>query len=286
MSTMKKLTKRLILRLQFLGVRFLHMSTMKKLTKRLILRLQFLGLYPVSQPNFFVIGTQKGGTTALHKSLSEHPQIIAPIWRKELHFFEKIDRIDKNEVKRYQREFYPDWIKGKRLSFETTPIYLFREQVPKLIKAYAPSSRLIILLRQPELRALSQWKMARFKHGSENRPFHEVVHDKDSEYVQRGLYAKQILRYLDFFDKQQICIIDSSALLNNPDETLRRIEQFVGVKQGFSPSIKAHIGVKTEEKFTDELNTLRDYYKPHNEELKGLLKAAFELTMSWLEEDS
>jgi len=194
--------------------------------------------------------------------------------------------IDKNEIKRYQREFYPDWIKGNRLSFETTPIYLFREKVPELIKLYAPSSRCIILLRQPELRALSHWKMNRFRLGIENRPFHEVVNDKDSEYVQRGLYAKQILRYLDFFDKQRICIVDSSALLNNPDEMLRRIEQFLGVKQGLSPSIKAHVGVKTEEKFTDELNALRDYYKPYNEELKGLLKAEFELTMSWLVEDS
>ena len=176
--------------------------------KGLIWLLQTSGLYRVSPPNFFVLGTQKGGTTALHYSLSEHPQIIAPICRKELHFFEKIERIDKNEIKRYQREFYPDWIKGNRLSFETTPIYLFREKVPELIKLYAPSSRCIILLRQPELRALSQWKMNRFKFGRENRPFHEVVKNKKSDYVQRGLYAKQILRYMEFFDKKQILIID------------------------------------------------------------------------------
>ena len=92
--TIKKISKRLIPPLQFL--------------KRLIPHLQFLGLYRVSPPNFFVIGTQKGGTTALHQSLSQHPQIIAPIWRKELHFFEKIERIEKNEITRYQREFYPD----------------------------------------------------------------------------------------------------------------------------------------------------------------------------------
>lgn len=79
--------------------------------------LQTLGLYRVSPPNFFIIGTQKGGTTALHLSLSKHPQIIAPIWKKELHFFEHIERIEKNEIERYRREFYPDWIKGKRLSF-------------------------------------------------------------------------------------------------------------------------------------------------------------------------
>ena len=159
-----------------------------------------------------------------------------------------------------------------------------------MIKAYAPSSRLIILLRKPELRALSQWKMLRERHirlfDSEFKSFHEVVNDKDSEYVQRGLYAKQILRYMDFFDKQHICIVDSSALLNNSHETLRRIEQFLGVNQGFSPSIIAHVGVKAEEKFDDELNALRDYYKPYNEELKELLKVEFELTMSWLEEDS
>ena len=265
------------------------MTLLVKLNKPingLIWLLQTLGLYRVSPPNFVVIGTQKGGTTALHKSLSRHPQIIAPIWKKELHFFDGIERIEKNEIARYRREFYPDWIKGKRLSFETTPIYLFRENVPELIKAYAPSSCLIILLRQPELRALSQWKMHRFKHGREDKLFHEVVKDKDSEYVQRGLYAKQILRYMEFFDKKQILIIDSSALLNNTDDTLRRIEQFLDVKPGFAPSIKAHVGVKTEEKFADELEVLRNYYRPYNEELKRLLKDEFDLTMSWLEEGS
>ena len=163
------------------------MTLLIKLKKGVIWTLQVLGLYRVSPPNFFIIGTQKVRTTALHQSLSQHPQIIAPIWKKELHLFiERIERIEKNEIKRYRREFYPDWIKGKRLSFETNPIYLFRENVPELIKAYAPSSRLIILLRQPGLRALSQWKMHRFRHGRLIRPFHEVVKDRESDCVQRG----------------------------------------------------------------------------------------------------
>ena len=76
----------------------------------------------------------------------------------------------------------------------------------------------------------------------------------------------------------------SSALLNDTAYTLRRIELFLDVKPGFSPGIMAHVGVKTEEKFADELKVLRDYYRSYNEELKGLLKDEFDLTMSWLEE--
>ena len=76
----------------------------------------------------------------------------------------------------------------------------------------------------------------------------------------------------------------SSALLNDTAYTLRHIEQFLGINQGLAPSIEAHVGVKTEGNFAEELKVLRNYYRPYNEELKGLLKDEFDLTMSWLEE--
>ena len=37
--------------------------------------------------DFIIAGVQKGGTTALHTFLSQHPQIFLP-QRKELHFFD------------------------------------------------------------------------------------------------------------------------------------------------------------------------------------------------------
>ena len=39
-------------------------------------------------PDFIIVGAQKGGTTALFRLLSKHPQIKPPL-KKEIHFFDK-----------------------------------------------------------------------------------------------------------------------------------------------------------------------------------------------------
>ena len=38
-------------------------------------------------PDFLIVGAQKSGTSSLHAYLEEHPQLVAPPHRKELHFF-------------------------------------------------------------------------------------------------------------------------------------------------------------------------------------------------------
>ena len=39
-------------------------------------------------PNFLGLGTQKGGTTTLHRLLGEHPEVFLPSC-KEVHFFDQ-----------------------------------------------------------------------------------------------------------------------------------------------------------------------------------------------------
>ena len=46
------------------------------------------------EPSFFIIGVQKGGTSALASYLSEHPQIILP-QRKDIYFFNNVLNYEK-----------------------------------------------------------------------------------------------------------------------------------------------------------------------------------------------
>lgn len=160
---------------------------MRILNLRMVRRvLQLLKLYPVREPHFFVIGTQKGGTTALFYSLKSHPDIIAPIRRKEVHFFDTIEELTVSNSRAYQREFYPDWYRNNRMAFDATPKYLYDARCPELIHTYAPDAKLILLLREPVSRAFSHWTMARYKHERESRSFAEIALDLESDYIQRG----------------------------------------------------------------------------------------------------
>lgn len=79
---------------------------MKALDNKSVRRhLQLFRLYPAAEPDFFVLGTQKGGTTALYHSLRSHPNIVAPIRKKELHFFDKTDKLTTSKIKAIVENF-------------------------------------------------------------------------------------------------------------------------------------------------------------------------------------
>ena len=105
-------------------------------------------------PDFLGIGCQKGGTTTLFQMLRKEEDIWMPDC-KEIHFFDK----------KYQRgaEWYRlQFTKAKKQQKcgEITPFYLFHPEVAERIKRHMPNIKLIILLRDPAKRAISQYQHA------------------------------------------------------------------------------------------------------------------------------
>ena len=111
-------------------------------------------------PHFLGLGTQKGGTTSLQKLLEQHPGVYLPPC-KEVHYFS----LHAEEPARWYAEHYRDARRGQRRG-DITPFYLFHPDVPARIRALLPRARMIVLLRDPVERALSQVFHAR-RHGFE-----------------------------------------------------------------------------------------------------------------------
>ena len=110
--------------------------------------------------DFLVCGAQKAGTTALDAILRQHPGVLMPRRRKELHFFDNPGCVlSQRHVARYHSEW--DWAGGARARGEVTPSYMFMPGCVERIKAYSPTVRLIVVLRDPTLRAYSHWQMER-----------------------------------------------------------------------------------------------------------------------------
>ena len=189
-----------------------------------------------AKPHFLGIGTQKGGTSTLYHLLKQHPDIYLPE-SKEQHYF--TTRYDRGNAW-YEAQFAearPGQVRG-----EITPYYLFHPDTPQRIRHYRPSMLLIVLLRDPVERALSQYFHAR-RHWFETLELEEALaaeparlasgdqfsHQKHS-YVSRSRYMEQLSRYEKLFGKRQILVLRSEDLFSNPSSTWGKIQSFLGLQ--------------------------------------------------------
>ena len=104
-----------------------------------------------ARPHFLGVGTQKGGSSSLCQLLKSHPEVFIPKV-KEVHYFTKF--YDRGEA--WYAKHFTDAPAG-RLRGEITPFYLFHAAVPERIKALRADMKIVVLLRHPVERTLSQY---------------------------------------------------------------------------------------------------------------------------------
>ena len=192
-------------------------------------------------PDFLGLGVQKGGTTTLHTLLAAHPQLMLP-QKKELHFFTHRYWRGKRWYGRQFRAATPDQKCG-----EITPYYLFHPLVAERIQRCCPKARLIVLLRDPVERALSQlFHSQRF--GLELLPLERALaaeperlrtaeralkrrqrHKSHQEhsYVARSRYELQLQGYEQLFPRDQLWIGRSEDLFERPEWVWRELLQWL-----------------------------------------------------------
>ena len=188
---------------------------------------------PARLPDFLGLGTQKGGTTSLHQWLNTHPQVFLPTC-KEVHYF---DLQAKQAATWYAKHFQD--ARPEQLCGEITPFYLFHPDVPARIHAVVPEVRMIVLLRDPVERALSQVFHAR-KRGFEKLKLEEALEAESSRlqsgdpeslqkhsYVSRSHYLEQLNRYEKLFPKHQLLVLQSEQLFSNPETIWKKILGFL-----------------------------------------------------------
>src|SRR5205085_9745927 len=204
-------------------------------------------------PDFLIIGAQKAGTTALYAYLREHPAIAGPPW-KEVSFF---DRHYRRGAAWYRGNF-PNRLYLRRVHArsgarpivgEASPSYIFHPLAPERVATLAPNVRLIALVRNPIDRALSHYHRE-VALGREPLSFEDALAAEESRmdgeldrmrdpsyfshawwnytYTSRGLYAEQFGRWLEHFPRERMLVVPSDDLGERPDETYRRMLDFVG----------------------------------------------------------
>ena len=198
--------------------------------------------------NFLILGTQKGGTTALARFLAPHPEIcFAPM--KEVHLFDypgwPWSDWSPEAVNRRYRAYFPNY-QGEPIIGEATPEYMYLPWVPGLLHAYNPGLKLVVLLREPGERAVSHFRHEKHRGGArfsfllellreryhlmrEWRTGRYPVHLRACAYVDRGRYLPQIRRVLRYFDRSQVLFLLSEDLRDHHERTLKALYRFLRV---------------------------------------------------------
>lgn len=239
------------------------MASLRKMKPRPIgrLRHRLIWLYRQATwhsralPDFIIIGAMKSGTSSLFSYISQHPQLF-PSSKKEVHFFDsglspKVDNFVKGQA--WYRTYFPlrKSMNTDSKTFEASPLYIFNPLAPKRIFDLIPKVKIIVILRNPTERAISHYFHEKRKDREplsilealqqEEKRLEPVIKEKDykskafihQSYKARGLYKKQLERYLNYFPWKQILVLSSDDVFNETDRTLRRVFDFVGVDTEF-----------------------------------------------------
>ncbi len=231
--------------------RYQDFKKMKGAEKKLKLLGRYASWEQRSLPDFFVAGTQKGGTTSLYAYLAQHPNIIGSL-RKEVRFFPS-PVVRKKGIRWYRSHFPTVREKEKRnaITGEATPL-MYDMHSPSLMREVIPDVKLVFLLRDPVKRAFSHYKHNTRRPGRENLTFGEAIRCENSRieqdikkskdniwyddaayrrhsYISRGLYADQIEKWYEFFPKEQMLIEESEYFYSNPQEFLRKVVAFLNL---------------------------------------------------------
>ena len=246
-------------------------------------------------PDFLIIGAQKAGTTSLYHYLAQHPRIQPPIFRKEINYFEK--RYYRRSLKWYQSQFSSST--PELMNFEASTNYLFYPWAAKRVFDTLPNSKIIILLREPKQRALSQYKH-QIRSKEEQYGFTEALErefnimDEEYEkilanpkyfsksfrnysYLKRGLYCEQIKNWLQYFKLENLFISSSESFFKDPNKICNKIfcfleiERFpVDINDKYNQSVNKYLVQR------QTMELMDDYFRKPNQLLFDLLSCSFE----------
>lgn len=197
-------------------------------------------------PNTFLIGVQKAGTTTLNDWLSQHPEIYGYNSLKDIPLFVKFPQ--------------PQQL-NKRLLLETPaynnqPVvlhsavnYIFYPSLLQQIATTQPKAKLVLILRNPVARGVSSYfyfkKMMRETRDIETALLYqpkkgfEINRDNnDFTYIEHGFYYEQVKACLQYFQKEQLLVLDYDDLKNQPQHLLRTTFAFLGVDETFEPNLE------------------------------------------------
>jgi len=253
-------------------------------------------------PSFIIFGCHRCGTTSMYQYLIKHPSIL-PALTKEIGFFNGNFHRGINWYKAYFPLIHKNISKNEFSKFtmtgEADPSYVHHPKSPKRIKDSVPNIKLILMLRNPIDRALSQyWKSVKLKR--ENLSFSEAIDEEPKRlegerekmlqdenyysknyhyfsYLTAGIYVKTLKHWLKYFPKKQILIIKSEDFYQNPKKIYEQTLNYLQLPSFSLDNFRRWDHYDDLPKMDNDIKKkLHKFFKPYNEELYSLVEKNFD----------
>ena len=171
--------------------------------------------------------------------LSSHPQIVRNPKINEYHFFS--EQYDKGLD--WYKENMPYSLPG-HVVIEKSPSYFKSPDAPRRIFKMNSRINLILIVREPVSRALSQYLMGKrkyekkFKNNWKNEPF------ESSWRRYAATYDDNFEVWLKYFKQKKIHVVDGDAMTADPIAELNKIESFLKIDHYFDENVIVFVEIK------------------------------------------
>ena len=190
-------------------------------------------------PNALIIGAEKGGTGALLRFITQHPQVVTKENEyDELRFFCKY--YDKGYP--WYKQQMPHSLPGQ-IVIEKSVDYLMKENTPKRVFEFNPKMKLILAVRNPVERVLSDYAMHKALFYDNNQTIDRVpeirigypfpAFEEIWPKLLWVLYDVGLENWLKYYSLSQIHIVENEVLMNAPVPELKKIENFLNIDPYF-----------------------------------------------------
>jgi hypothetical protein len=212
---------------------------------------------PARLPDFFIVGHEKCGTTALHLLLSQHPQIFMPPV-KELRFFapelrSRFRRLGPEKLpltlEQYSQLFAP--ARADQRTGEASPLYLRSHTAAERIAEVRPDARIIAVLREPSAYLRSFHLQCVHNHFETQLNFKKAMELEEKRrqgkrippfsqapaallYSDHVRYVEQVRRFHSVFPKEQVLVLIYDDFRNDNEATVRQVLRFLDIDDNFA----------------------------------------------------
>lgn len=232
--------------------------------------------------------------------LNVHSSIRAASF--EVHFFD--NETNYNKGLDWYRDQMPPTGQGE-IALEKSPSYFVTSTVPKRIFDMDSNVRILLIVRDPLTRLISDYTQILHNHmekGLVFKSFKALAFNSDGsvntqyDALGRSLYVNYIPMWLEYFTSSQIHVVNGEKLIKKPWHELRKIEDFLGLpheitrQNFFFNSTKGfHCIQKNEEEHcldkskgrshpnisSDLVQKLRKFFRPYNYKFYNLVGQDF-----------
>ncbi|XP_067860626.1 heparan sulfate (glucosamine) 3-O-sulfotransferase 3-like [Heptranchias perlo] len=182
-------------------------------------------------PEALIIGVKKGGTRALLEFMRLHPAVRA--LGAEPHFFDR----HYGKGLQWYRNLMPKALDGQ-VVMEKTPRYFVTAEAPARIHAMSKDTKLIVVVRDPVTRAISDYTQIISKApdipGFETLTFKNRTTDLvDASWspIWIGIYAQHLENWLQYFPLSQMHFVSGERLISDPAGELGKVQDFLGLQR-------------------------------------------------------